>query len=71
VPILILTEHILASFSIYLVLIVDVVVAGSVYLLLLYLLKALHHQDFELIKRTFPFVAKYSDVVERIMVRKV
>jgi len=70
VPILILTEHILASFSVYLILIVDVLAAASVYLVLLYLLKALNHQDFGLLKRTFPFIARYLEVIEGIMVRK-
>lgn len=69
-PVLILTERILASFSVYLILIVDMGVAAGLYLLLLYLLKALGHQDFELLRRTFPSLTKYIDIVDRIMVRE-
>jgi stage V sporulation protein B len=69
-PILVLTEHILASFSVYLILAVDIVAGVSVYLLLLYILRALDHQDFELLKRTFPSLIRYLDVIEKIMVRK-
>lgn len=70
VPILILTAHVLESLPTSLVLTLEIAVAVSVYLLLLYLLKALGHQDFELLRKTFPSLTKYIDVAERIMVRK-
>ncbi len=70
VPTLILVEHVLASLSAHLILVVDIVVGGSVYFLLLYLLKAVSHQDFELLRGAFPSLSKYIGAIERIVVRK-
>jgi len=51
-------------------LIIEILIAASIYLLGLYALKALHTQDFELLKQSFPkALSKYIGIIEHIIVR--
>ncbi len=67
--VLMLVQHLTAGFSVYVVMLVEIVSGGCVYVLFLYLLKALDHQDFELLRKAFPPMKKYITIVEKILTR--
>jgi len=52
-------------------LIIEILTAAGIYVLFLYILRALKRQDFDLLRQAFPTpLAKYINILEGIMVRK-
>jgi len=70
IPILILIESTISrKIPTIQVLTVEILAAASIYLLALYILKALNSQDFELLRQAFPtFLTKYINILENIIV---
>jgi len=71
VPILILIETIISTkIPTTQLLTIEILTAACIYLLSLYVLKALNSQDFELLKQAFPkSMSKYINILERIMIQ--
>jgi O-antigen/teichoic acid export membrane protein len=71
IPFLFLLECTLKEFSVIQVLVMEIVIAGLIYLVSLYLLKALNRKDFDLLRQSFPkFFSKIIDIFQRIMQRE-
>jgi len=71
IPILILIETTLSiKIPTTQLLAIEIITAACIYLLSLYVLKALNRQDFDLLKQAFPkSMSKYINVLERIMIQ--
>lgn len=71
IPFLIATEFVLRpKISALQALIIEISVSVSIYVLGLYIIKALNNQDFELLRQSFPkFMSKYISILENIIVR--
>ena len=70
IPILIAIESTISrKMPTFQVLTIEILAAASIYLLALYILKALNTQDFELLRQAFPrFLTKYINILENIIV---
>jgi O-antigen/teichoic acid export membrane protein len=69
-PFLFLLEYTLKKFSAIQVLVIELLSAGIIYLIALYLLKALNTKDFELLRQSLPkFFSKIIDIFQKIMQR--
>lgn len=70
-PFLFLLEFTLKEFSVIQVLVIELLSAGLIYVVSLYLLKALNSKDFDLLRQSFPkFFSKIIDMFQRIMQRE-
>jgi len=71
IPFLFLLEYTLKEFSAIQVLVVEILIAGLIYLASLYLLKALNRKDFDLLRQSFPkFFSKFIDIFQKVMQRE-
>lgn len=69
IPFLLFNENALTTLPTALRLASEIVGAGAIYFSALYILKALHQKDFELLKQAFPKLAKYITIPEKILLR--
>ena len=71
IPILLMLELVIGQrLTTTQMLITELLTAVSIYLIALYILKALRRQDFELLKQALPkSLTKYINIIERIIVR--
>jgi PST family polysaccharide transporter len=71
IPVLLTLEFIISpKLNTIQTLLIEVLTAAAIYLLALYVLKALKKQDFELLRQAFPKpLTKYINILERIIVR--
>jgi len=71
IPILIIIEFTISrKIPMIQVLAVEILAAASIYLLVLYILKALNSQDFELLRQAFPkALSRYINVLEGLIVQ--